>query len=93
MSSSEVIIDEGALVSVSESLKTYISEYRTTLENALRKLKSCGDDWNDEDFNSLVSAINSFMADVDNIENSTGQLTDRIDKKIAAIHQLHNMKI
>ena len=93
MSSSEVIIDEGALISVSDSLKTYISEYRTTLEDALRKLQSCGDDWNDEDFNSLVSAINSFMTDVDNIENSTGQLTERIDKKIAAIHQLHNMKI
>ena len=93
MSSSEVIIDEGALTSVSDSLKTYISEYSMMLDEALRKLKTCGDDWNDEDFNSLVSAISSFRADLGGIETSTTQLTSRIDKKIAAIHELHNMKI
>lgn len=93
MSKSEVIVDEQALVSVSDGLKTYIAEYKVILEDAIRKLKTNSDDWNDEDFNSLLSAINSFMADVDAVEKETIQLTKRINEKIAAIHELHSMKI
>lgn len=89
----EVIVDEQALNSVSESLNTYILDYKEMLEDAIRKLKLNSDDWNDEDFNSLLSAINSFMADVDRVGKSTSQLMKRINEKIVAIHELHNMKI
>ena len=91
MSRSEVIVDEQALASISDGLKTYITEYKAMLEDAIRKTNS--GDWNDEDFNSLLSAINSFMADVDKVENGTNQLITRINEKIAAIHELHNIKI
>ena len=93
MSQTEVIIDEQALSSVSESMNTYIKAYRETLEGAIRKLKLNSEDWNDEDFNALLSAINSFMADVEGIENGTNQLSARIENKINAIHELHSMKI
>lgn len=93
MSRSEVIVDEQALASISDGLKTYITEYKAMLEDAIRKLKTNSGDWNDEDFNSLLSAINSFMADVDKVENGTNQLITRINEKIAAIHELHNIKI
>ena len=93
MSQSEIIVDEQALASVSDGLKTYITEYKEMLQDAIRKLKTNSDDWNDEDFNSLLSAINSFMADVDKVEKGTNQLTKRINEKIAAIHELHSMKI
>ena len=93
MSRSEVIVDEQALASISAGLKTYITEYKAMLEDAIRKLKTNSGDWNDEDFNSLLSAINSFMADVDKVENGTNQLITRINEKIAAIHELHNIKI
>lgn len=93
MSKSEVIVDEQALASVSDGLKTYVTEYKAMLEDAIRKLKTNSGDWNDEDFNSLLSAINSFMADVDKVENGANQLITRINKKIAAIHELHSMKI
>lgn len=93
MSQYEVIVDEQALNSVSESLNTYILDYKEMLEDAIRKLKLNSDDWNDEDFNSLLSAINSFMADVDRVGKSTSQLMKRINEKIVAIHELHNMKI
>ena len=93
MSRAEIIVDEQALVSVSDGLKTYVTEYKVILEDAIRKLKTNSDDWNDEDFNSLLSAINSFMADVDAVEKETIQLTKRINEKIAAIHELHSMKI
>lgn len=93
MSRSEVIVDEQALASVSDGLKSYITEYKAMLEDAIRKLKTNSDDWNDEDFNCLLSAIYSFMADVEKVENETNQLINRINEKIAAIHDLHNIKI
>ena len=93
MSLMEVIIDEQALNTVSDCLNTYITEYKEALKDAIRKIKLNSDDWNDEDFNSLVSAISSFMVDVNNIEEDTDQLKARINEKITAIHELHNMKI
>ena len=93
MSQSGVIVDEQALVSILDGLTTYITEYKMMLQDAIRKLKQNSVDWNDEDFNSLLSAINSFMADVDEIEKSTNQLANRIEEKIALIHKLHSMKI
>lgn len=93
MSQTEVIVDEQALVSVSDSMNTYIKAYRETLEGAIRKLKLNSEDWNDEDFNILLSAISAFRADIEEIEIGTNQLTERIKNKISAIHKLHNMKI
>lgn len=93
MSASEVIIDEQALLEVAKGINSYITDYKEMLESAIRKLKLNSDDWNDEDFNSLLSAINSFMVDVNKIENGTKQLSERISKKIDAIRELHNKKI
>jgi len=93
VSASEVIIDEQALLEVAKGINSYITDYKEMLESAIRKLKLNSDDWNDEDFNSLLSAINSFMVDVNKIENGTKQLSERISKKIDAIHELHNKKI
>ncbi len=93
MSASEVIINEQALEAVSKSIKTYVSSYREALVSALRSIGANSSDWNDEDFNSLVSAIGALIPDIDGIENATEQLVKRIDNKIEAIHILHGMKI
>lgn len=93
MSQSEVIIDEQSLMAVAKAINRYSKEYKEALESALRRLKQNSDDWNDEDFNSLVSAIGSFMVDVEMIENGTNQLMERIQNKISAIHELHSMNI
>lgn len=93
MSQTKVIIDEQALISVSSSMNTYIKAYREMLEAAIGKLKLNSEAWNDEDFNILLSAINSFMADMEAVENGTKQLTVRIENKINAVHELHSMKI
>lgn len=93
MSQNEVIVDEQALIAVSDSIGTYIKNCRENLEKSIRKLKLNSDDWNDEDFNSLLSAITSFMADVDTIEAEVSQFKTRINNKIDAIHKLHSMKI
>jgi len=93
MSQSEVIVDEQALSSVSDSITKFSSECRTNIEDAIRKIKLNSTDWNDEDFNRLLSAINSFMADVNGIDEATKTLNERINTKIAAIHELHSMKI
>lgn len=93
MSQNEVIIDEQALSDVSNSLVTYTKEYRELLVGTIRKIKLISSDWNDEDFNALLSAISSFMTDVDDIEEKTKQFIERINNRIGAIHELHNMKI
>ena len=93
MSESELIIDEQTLLEVADELNSYIFEYRDVLESAIRKLKLNSEDWNDEDFNSLLSAINSFTTDVDNIETCNNQLVNRIRKKIEEIHRLHSLKV
>ena len=93
MSSSEVVVNEQALVEMSDCLRSYISQYREMLKDALRKIKLNSSDWNDEDFNSLLSAINLFNTDVDAIEEDTNRLIERINEKIVAIHELHNMRI
>ena len=93
MSQSEVIVDEQALSSVSSSITKFSADCRANIEDAIRKIKLNSNEWNDEDFNRLLSAINSFMADVDKVEKGTNQLTKRINEKIAAIHELHSMKI
>ena len=93
MSQNEVIIDEQALADVANTLTVYTKEYREMLEAAIRKIKLNSTDWNDEDFNALLSAISSFMADVEVIEDKSKQLFARIENKIDAIHELHSLKI
>lgn len=93
MSQNEVIIDEQALSDVSNSLIVYVNEYRKMLETSIRNIKLNSDNWNDEDFNALLSAINSFMADIEMLEDEAKQLVVKIDNKINAIHELHSMKI
>lgn len=93
MSQNEVIIDEQALADVANALAVYTKEYKEMLEAAIRKIKLNSTDWNDEDFNALLSAISSFMADVEAIEDESKQLFARIETKIDAIHELHSLKI
>lgn len=93
MSQDEVIIDEQALAAVSNTIETYIKNYRENFESGIRKLKVNSEDWNDEDFNSLLSAISFFKADIDTIDLEITRLKTRINAKIEAIHALHNMKI
>ncbi|MCI9517966.1 MAG: hypothetical protein HFK08_01760 [Clostridia bacterium] len=93
MSASEVIISEQALTAIASSIKTYVATIRESIMTTLRSLKANGSEWSDEDFNSLVSAINSFLTGIESMDNATNQLVERINNKIGAIHVLHNMKI
>lgn len=93
MSQSEVIVDEQALSSVSSSITKFSADCRANIEDAIRKIKLNSNEWNDEDFNRLLSAINSFMADVNGIDEATKTLNEIINNKIDAIHKLHSMKI
>lgn len=93
MSANEVVISEPALATVANSIKTYVATIRESIMTTLRSLKANGSEWSDEDFNSLVSAINSFLTDIDSMDGATNQLVERINNKISAIHILHNMKI
>ena len=93
MSASEVTVDEQALSEVSEAINAHVQDCREVIADAVKKLKLNSENWNDEDFNALVSAINSFMADIEQIQETVTQLSRRIGSKLSAIQELHNMKI
>lgn len=93
MSASEVIVNEQALEDVASSIRNFVTAYREVIESAVRSIKANSSDWSDDDFNLLVSAVSSFLQDVEGIENATNQLVERINNKISAIHILHSMKI
>lgn len=93
MSANEVILNEQALLAVAESISTYSSAHREAIETAVRGIKYSGCDWNDEDFNSLVLAISSFITDAESIDVATRQLVARINSKVEQIQVLHKLQI
>lgn len=93
MSNERTIINEEALINVSYSITLFKENYREAIEKAIRELKSNIDEWDDEDFNCLVSAMSSFMADVEKIENQSNRIIKIIEDKISAIRALHSMNI
>ena len=93
MSQQETIVDLEALSSVSEAINTLGRESRECLEEAIRKIKLNAEEWNDEDFNRLLSAINSFLPKLDSLDETNKQLISRINKKIDYINELHSKKI
>ena len=93
MSVTEVIISEQALTALASSIKAYVPEMREAIMTAEKSIKNNGSEWADDDFNLLVSAINSFLTDIDNMDSAKNQLVERINNKISAIHVLHSMKI
>lgn len=91
--SAQVIIDEGALEATASSISTYLQGIKSALDNAIIGIQSNGVDWNDEDFDNLLSAISSFMADVGAIDAGSTQILNRINEKIEQIKRLRGIKI
>ena len=93
MSASEAIINEQALTDVASGIQTFLSSYKEAIESAIRGIQASGSEWNDEDYQSLLSAISSFQKDIESLGTATHQLVVRINRRIEAIHVLHSMKI
>ncbi len=93
MSQNDTAFDEQALAEISKCLLAYSKEYREMIEAAVRKIGLNSGDWNDEDFNALLSAVASFREDADRLEQSTNRFCERINNRLDAIRQLHTMKV
>lgn len=93
MSVTHLIIDPESLRAVSESIKTYLNGSQTNLEDAMRALQTAEGSWNDEDMKELQEALASFYQEVEDIASKGLALTERCDKKLAALDRLHSMKI
>ena len=91
MINEEVIINENALMDVSSTIKSYSQQIKMFIKNTLACFESLQSDWNDSDYDKLISALNSFDSDVISLENAVSQLVLRIDQKLQAIEQLHKM--
>lgn len=93
MSDSAVIVNRQALLDVVAILRAYVSSMKESVESAIKSVKANGNDWKDEDFDSLASALNSVLCDVESMERGASQLVERAINKADAISRLHNMKI
>lgn len=93
MSRSEVIINEQTLMSVSSEISKYSAGCQEMFEEVIRQIKQNSSEWNDEDYNSLLSAIKSFMADIEQINEKADILNKRINEKLSAVQELHSIKI
>lgn len=93
MNISEVIFDEQALISISKSIEKYNIDSKSSIETALIKIMANSSEWNDDDFDSLVNVLNLCKKEIASAEDFGNTLRLRIDKKIVAIHELHNKKI
>ena len=91
--SAQVIIDEEALNVTASGINAYIQGIKSALDTAIIKLQANGVDWNDEDFDNLLSAISSFMADIGVIDDASTQILRRIDEKLEQIKRLRGIKI
>ncbi|MBR2296052.1 MAG: hypothetical protein IKA43_01440 [Clostridia bacterium] len=91
--SDQVIIDEQALEATASSISTYTQGIKEALNEVIKHIQSNNGDWNDEDYENLLSAISSFMADVDTIESGASEIISRVNEKIEAIHRLRNIRI
>jgi len=93
MNESKIVADVQALTTVSTTVKTFNSNLHELYEEFVRMLKLNGSEWNDEDFNKLVSAMKSFEAELEQIDEHTQLITKETDAKIDKINQLHNLKL
>lgn len=89
----DVIIDERALEETSATVRVYLSGLDSVLNDAIRKIQASAGDWNDEDYENLLSAISSFMADMESIKAVGEEILSRLNAKIEAIHRLRNITI
>lgn len=93
MNESKVVADAQALSSVSTTVKKFNSDLHELYEEFVRMLKLNGSEWNDEDFNKLISAIKSFETELEQIDEHTQLVAKETDAKIDKINQLHNLKL
>ncbi|MBQ2810343.1 MAG: hypothetical protein IJF11_05565 [Clostridia bacterium] len=91
--SETVIIDEQALEITSLSISTYTQGIKEALDETLKRIQSNNGDWDDEDYENLLSAISSFMADIDTIEQGASQILHRVNEKLDQIKRLRGIKI
>lgn len=93
MGRSEVIVSEEALNSIASAIRTYIHDIHDVVTTAEDSITANKFEWTDDDFDSLLSAINSIVFNVDVIDGDSKKILERINKKIEAIQKLHKMTI
>lgn len=93
MSEAKITADYQSLVIVSNTAQKFNSDLHELYEEFVRKLRLNDSDWNDEDFNRLVSMVKSFEKELEEIDEHTQRIVKDTDAKIEKINQLHNLKL
>lgn len=88
-----IIVDQEALETVRNIVIQYFNNSKEIIEDALKKISLQSEEWNDEDYSKLLSAIKSFLVRSDEMAENSKEMLAAIDGKIKQIEILRNKKI
>lgn len=88
-----VIVDQEALENVRDIIIQYFNSSKEIIEDAIKKISLQSEEWNDEDYSRLLSAIKSFLTRSENLAENSKEMLSAIDGKIKQIEILRNKKI
>jgi archaellum component FlaC len=88
-----VSINKEALISAKDAIEKYKTSMKNAISKAISSFQALYGEWQDEDFNDLMSALNSIENNINVLESACSQIISRIKTKIEQINQLHSMQI
>ena len=90
---SGVSINKEALINTKDAFEKYKTAMVNAISKAVSSFQSLYGEWQDDDFNELLSSLNSIESNISLIESVSNQIISRIKVKIEQIDQLHSMRI
>lgn len=93
MAGDEVRVSEEVLEDTAKLLAQCSASIREYFEKAIADVGRLSEDWNDSDFQDMLSAISAYNNELDTLDEKTGELISKAKEKIEMIHALHSINI
>ena len=90
---STVSINKEALISAKDAIEKYKTSMINAISKAISGFQALYGEWQDEDFNDLMSSLNSIENNINIIESACSQIISRIKVKLEQIDHLHSIQI
>ena len=80
-----------------EQIKKHLSQYPAAIkeeyDRAVEKISALSGSWNDEDYQTLLTALKGMQSKIDDLGNSTGQLITKAEYKQEMIRARKNINM